>query len=141
MTAESESKCFDIAKAASKFSTWRKQHIGAVMVYKNKPITVGCNTNAETRLQKQYNIHRGFDPNTNKNCGHAEMIALEHLIKSKEARSIDFAKIHIFVYRQHKDGTLALAKPCAACEAALRYYGIRHIHYTGNKSYVYERYE
>lgn len=42
-------------------------------------------------------------------------------------------QIHsIHVERYKRDGTEGLAKPCAACQAAIKAFGIRHITYTGN---------
>lgn len=134
-------KFFNIAKAVSKCSDWKKQHIGAVIVYKNRLLEVGYNTTKEIPMQKKYNKYRGFDPESNKNCAHAEMVALNRLIKSKLFANLDISKIHLYVYREYKNGNYALARPCAACETALRMVGIKHIHYTGNNSLVYERYE
>ena len=138
---ESYIKFFNIAKAISKCSDWKKQHIGVVIVYKNRPIQYGYNTSKEIPMQKRYNKYRGFNPESSKNCAHAEMIALNRLVKSKSFANLDVSKIHVYVYREYKNGSYALARPCAACEAALRAIGIKHIHYTGNNSLVYERYE
>lgn len=137
---KTELKFFNLAKAASKFSDWKRQHIGAVITYKGRPIEIGYNTEKELPMQKKYNMYRGFDPNTSKNCAHAEMVALSRLVKNKSFASLDITKIHIYVYREYKNGRYALAKPCAACEAAIRSVGIKHVHYTGNDSLIYERY-
>jgi len=42
----------------------------------------------------------------------------------------DFSKLHLFVYREYKDGTLALAKPCEYCTKLIKNYGIKNIWYT-----------
>ena len=51
---------------------------------------------------------------------------------------IDFSQVRIFVWRgKHKP---SLAKPCPACERALRDLGIKRVFYTGNDSFVNEVY-
>ena len=42
--------------------------------------------------------------------------------------------------KETKKGEIALSKPCGACSKAIRDLGIREIHYTGNLSYIVERY-
>lgn len=136
-----KAKCFEVARSVSELSDRKKQKTGCAIFYKRKLIAVGSNTNRETYLQKKYNIYRNFDTKTNKNCAHAEMVALERFLKLTTHQEIDCSKIEIFIYRQHANGTLALSKPCPACEAALRDYGVKHIYYTGENSFVYEKYE
>ena len=52
---------------------------------------------------------------------------------------IDFSKVHIYVYRETKDGKLANANPCPSCRAALKKFSIRNIHYTTADGYCFER--
>ena len=135
-------KFFDVACAVSKLSDRKEQKIGCAIFYRKKLIAVGSNTNQESYLQKKYNIYRKkFNPNTGKNCAHAEMAALDRFLKLTFHKEIDHSKAEVFVYRQHSNGTPAIAKPCPACEAALRDYGIKHVYYTGENSFVYEKYE
>ena len=131
-------RCFTMAKNASSFSDFPKIKIGAVIICKNKVLSVGWNVRKETPMQKKFNEYRNFDPEKNLNSAHAEMIALDRLIKSQI--EVDYSKCSIFIYREHKNGDLALARPCPACEAALRSIGIRDIYYTGNNSYIHEKY-
>ena len=128
-------KFFNMAKNASKFSDFPKQKIGAVAVYKNRIIATGYNVVKENPLQKYYNKYRGFDTDTAKNMLHAEMMCI---LRIKEL-DMDYYKVHIFVYRELKDGSLALAKPCPACMQAIKDLGIKNIHYTGKDSFIYEK--
>ena len=134
MNNSSIAKYFDLAKNASKFSDFPKYHIGAILVYKNRVISVGWNVRKENPLQKKYNEYRGFNVDTAKNCLHAEMMCI---VKAKKL-DVDWSKVSIFVYREFKNGKLALAKPCPACMQAIKDIGIKNIYYTGDESHIYE---
>jgi len=67
---------------------------------------------------------------------HAEINAIQRLSRRSGE---DFSKCHIFIYREG-GGTKRLAKPCKACEKAIRDLGITNVHYTGLNSFVYEKY-
>lgn len=54
---------------------------------------------------------------------HAEIAALVKLRKGQVPHSI-------YIERRRKDGTPALAAPCAVCRAALKHWGIKHIRYS-----------
>lgn len=135
MKESSVKKYFSLAEDASKFSDYRKEKVGCVFVYKNKTISVGYNTTKENPLQKYYNRYRGYNVDSAKNMVHAEMMCI---LKIKDM-DIDFSKLHIFVYRKHKNGINAISKPCPACMQALKDLGIKNIHYTGEDSFIYEK--
>ena len=68
-------KYFKLAKNASKFSDYNKKniHIGSVLVYKNKIIANGWNTQKTSPIQYQYNKHREIE------CGTRNFSADDHL--------------------------------------------------------------
>lgn len=129
---------FQLAKNASTFSDFPKQKLGAVIVYKNKVLSVGWNTSKTIPMQRKFNKYRNFDPETAVNSAHAEMIALDRLLKQYD--NVDFSRCSIFVWRNYKDGSPALARPCPACEHALREIGITDVYYTGRNSFIHEKY-
>lgn len=134
-----EEKLFKLAKQASEFSNFPRYHLGAVIAYKNRVLSVGWNSTKPLPMQKKYNKYRGFDPDDNcNNPAHAEMLAISKLIKTYELEDLDIGKLQLCVYREHKDGSLALAAPCAACANAIREIGIKHLYYTGENSYINE---
>lgn len=47
----------------------------------------------------------------------------------------DFSKCGAYTYREHKDGTLALSKPCTYCQAALAEIGIEKAFFTSDEGY------
>lgn len=124
-----------LARNASKFSDFKKAQLGAVIVYKGKIISVGYNTNKESPLQKSYNRYRGFNTDICKNTNHAEIMAI------KNARGIDinWAKASIFVYREKKNGEIALARPCKGCMMAISDLGIKNVYYTKSGGFGYEK--
>jgi deoxycytidylate deaminase len=128
-------KNFLKAKNASTFSDFPRQSLGAVMMLGNKTLAVGWNTVKTNPVQKEYNKYRNFDTDTlNNGTIHAEMMCL---LKTRYYE-LDWSKVSIYIYRQKKDGQVALAKPCKACEKALHERGIKNIYYTTDE-FPYEK--
>lgn len=124
---------FKAAKAIADLSDFPRVKIGCCAVYKHKIISSGCNSLKTNPMQKRLNAHR-FEADTPATI-HAELSCLLPLINRKD---IDFGNVSLYIYREFKSGDLALAKPCASCEALIRSLGIRNIYYTGNQSYISE---
>lgn len=135
MTDLQVNKYFGLARNASSFSDFPRVHIGAIFTYKNRIIATGWNTTKENPIQKHYNQCRGFDTNSYKNSLHAEMMCL---VRSKDY-DVDWKKVNVFVYRALKNGKISLAKPCIACETALKEKGIKNVYYTTVNGYAHER--
>lgn len=127
---------FNMAKNVSTLSDFKRHHIGAVMVYKNKVIASEANTMKTNPIQKEYNRQRGFEKDTPHNGSiHAEMAC----IVRTRYMDIDWAKVSIYVYRELKDGTTAPARPCPACMTALKERGIKNIYYTTEYGIAHEK--
>ena len=129
-------KFFEKAKAASEMSDFRRIHIGSVVVYKNKVVSVGWNTTKGSPIQREYNKYRFGKDDKDKGCLHAEMLALLHA--RPYLKGLDMSKVSIYVYRENKSGELRMSKPCPACDSYIRELGIRNIYYTTNDGYCYE---
>lgn len=127
-------RIFNLAKNASFLSDFNRIHIGCVIVYKNRVISVGYNTAKENPIQKVYNRERGYNVETAHNSLHAEMMALVRC----RGVNIDWEKAIMCTYREYPDGSLAMSKPCKACMKALQHRGIKKIWYTGDNSYIKE---
>ena len=118
---------FAKAKAASILSDFPTHKLGAVLMLGNKVISVGYNITKTHPIQKNYNLARGYNPNVRNNGQiHAEMMCL---INTRHL-DVDWSRVSLYIYREHKDHTTALAKPCPACEKAIRERGITQIFYT-----------
>ena len=129
---------FNLAKNASQYSDNKRARLGSVIIYKNKVLSVGWNVENKTNpLQEEYNRLRGYDVNVKftKSSLHAEfsaMLRIKHM-------DIDFGKVHMFVYREKKDGTTGIARPCPACMGFAKTLGIKNIYYTTSEGWAYER--
>lgn len=133
---------FKAAKKCAEQSNYRgasNAKIGAVAVFRRTIIAQGHNQDKTHPLQQRYNIYR-YDVNGN-HYYPSKMHAEIELISKIRYLDINFSEVEIYVYRETKDGKKALAKPCLACETALRELGIRRVYYTGNNSYISEVYE
>lgn len=111
---------------AQKLSYKSEYHhkIGAIVVKKNKIISVGFNKPHKTNPNS---------PNKYKNI-HAEFDA----IWSSEE---DLKGASIYVFREHKNGQLASAKPCKDCQKLIEYSGIRRVYYTDEGIFTEARLE
>ena len=124
----------NIAKSMSKLSDSKRQHIGCVAVDGKRILSSACNSEKTHPLQQKYNYFRGVYNYPHR--VHAEVKCLSVLIGRKD---IDFSRISLYIYREHKNGDLALSKPCLACARLIKDLGIRNVHYTGDNSYIHER--
>jgi len=114
-------KFFDLAKKVSKLSNHKHHKIGSVIVRGNKVISVGIN-NIKTHPRS---LHPFFSL-------HSEMAAI---LLAKQ----DLIGCEIYVFRQIKDGTTAIAKPCQYCEQMIKEASIKEIHYTVTNGYKSEK--
>ena len=124
---------FNIAKSVSKLSDFPRVKIGSCAVYKHKVISTGFNTRRTDPMQKKYNVYR-FTEDTKHTC-HSELSCLKSLIGRKD---INFKDVDIYIYRQYKNGGLALSRPCPSCMKLITELGIRNIYYTNQDGFSHE---
>lgn len=130
----------DMAKEASTQSDFNKHHLGAVAIYHGSLLATGFNSCKTSPIQKRYNKARNYQVEANyknTNCTHAEVACLSKI----RYLDIDFSKVKLYVYREHKNGVKALARPCPACQKMIKDMGIKNIYYTVENGYCYESYE
>ena len=123
-----QKRFFNIAREVSLLSDFKRARIGAVVVEGNRVVSTGCNSTKTSPVQDKYNRYRHFDEGTY--CiprVHAEIAALSPLINNN---SINWSKIELYIYREHKDGKISCARPCEACGALIHDLGIKRIYYT-----------
>lgn len=131
-----ELKFFNVAKAVSKTSDYHGAKIGCVVCIGNNILSVASNSEKTHSLQCIYNRFRDFDTETSANKLHAEVHALSLIYR----RHINWSKVEIYMYRELKNGTPAISKPCPACENLIHDLGIRTMFYINEKGkYVKER--
>ena len=125
---------FEIAKNVSRLSDYKKTRLGAVVVDGKRILSTGYNSNKTNPTQARYNQYREIDVTFPAKV-HAEVSALNSLIGKKD---IDFHNLKLFVYRELKDGSIAMARPCPSCMALIKDLGIKKIYYTTPDGYVEE---
>lgn len=133
-------KYLELAKGMCKFSDMHKAHLGSVLIYKNKVISVGWNVGSKTSpIQKEYNKYRKFNPEDSCviNSLHAEIFCL-HKARNLD---IDWSKASLFTYRQKKNGEQGLARSCPACHAYAMSLGLGNLYYSTEYGWGYERIE
>ena len=111
---------FQLAQKISKHSDHPQHKLGAVIVKKNRVVSMGFNKN-KTHPKSTHIFNRI----------HAELNAI---LKAQE--NIEGASIYI--YREQLNGTLGLAKPCKSCQSIIMKAGIISIHYTSYDGYISE---
>ena len=128
---------FNLAHNACFYSDSPRTRLGAILVYKNKILSIGWNQNKTSPLQKSLNRERGYDVEASNayNTLHAEVNCL---LKVKDL-DIDWGKTSIFVYRIKKNGDSGLARPCKGCQALIKSLGIKNVYYSTDDGWGYER--
>ena len=113
--------------------------IGAAAIYKGALVATAANTNKTSPLQARYNVYRYKDADTP--CkAHAET-ALVQKLRWKFGDSINWSKVHIYLYREYKDGGLAPSRCCPSCMAMLKSLGVKKIFYTTEDGYAEEKFK
>lgn len=95
----------------------RNQHIIAILVKRNRILSVGFNSKDSCKLQRTYK------PDPYAFYNHAEISCLDNALK----RGHDPKGATIYVVRHSKGRTLGCAKPCSGCQNALETYKVRKI--------------
>lgn len=94
-------------------------------------ISTGFNSYTKTHPLQKYFSQKAGD-SEHKVCLHAEVVAILRA-RGKEIHSI-------VVERKENNGILGMAKPCKACEEAIRAFGIKVVTYSKSGG-DYESYE
>ena len=127
---------FNIAKEISKLSDFPKVKIGCCAVYKHKVISTGFNSRRTSPLQKKYNRYRFYEDDSGaSHTYHAEISCLKPLMRR---RDINFKNVSLYVYREYRDGQLALSRPCESCMQLIVELGIKDIYYTNSGGFSHE---
>lgn len=131
---------FDAAREASlqsDYSGGGRPRIGCIICYKGTILAKGWNTDKTHTVQDRYNKWRYKNPD-----GHylpSKLHAEASCINKIKYLDIDMSKVHVFVYRETRDGKLAMSRPCPACMHAIKDLGIKNVHYTTNLGYAEEK--
>ena len=124
---------FKAAEAISLLSDHKCQ-LGCVIVNNHKIISSGHNSNSKGHGFQKRLDEKFFNDGKSRGCKHAEIDALLPLIRNK----YDLSRASIYVFRKHKSGDLAMARPCPRCMSIIKEQGIRKIEYTTDFGFASE---
>lgn len=114
-------KFFYLAKKLAEFSNHAEQHLGAVITKGNRLVSVGWNKN-QTHPRSKSHFKKL----------HAELAAI---IKARQ----NLRGCSIYIYRETKNGNMALSFPCPSCYSAIKEAEIKRIFYSDATGYKYQR--
>ena len=101
-----------VKKAAQRGEHWQHK-VGAVIIKNGKPISFG------------YNSYKTHPLMGNLKTLHAEVCAIIRV-----QHKIDLTGCTMIIFREHKDGSNAMSKPCPICERIIKEFGIVKIIYS-----------
>ena len=132
---------FEEAKKESRLSDYDGAHLGAIAVFRDKYIIARAHNSYKTNTtQFYYNKYRIKDKEdilSKPARSHAEI----NIYRKIRFLNLPFKDVTVYIYRELKDGSLALSKPCIGCEKALLSLGIRTICWTDKDGYVEKRFK
>lgn len=132
---------FEEAKKESRLSDYHGAHLGAVAVYKDKFILARAHntekTNTTQYFYNRYRIEGKSDIMEKPPRSHAEI----QLYRKIRWLDIQFKDVTVYIYRELRNGDMALSAPCCGCEKALLSLGIKTICWTDNNGYIRKKYK
>ena len=127
---------FRAADAVASLSDHKQTKPGRVLVDKHRIISSGHNSSTRcSPLQKKMDVFRFGSPDQHKGPVHAETACLLPLIR----QGYDMSKSDLYIVRRHKDGSLALSRPCPGCMSLLRANGVRRVFFSVEGGFSEER--
>ena len=111
-----KTRFFELARKSSKKSLHKQHKIGAVLVKKNRILSIGFNKPLKTHPLSTASYQ----------TVHAELDAILNANKK------DVEGATIYVYREDFYGNIKIAKPCEHCERLLKLFKIKEVCFTVN---------
>jgi deoxycytidylate deaminase len=130
MSYDKHIRYLKLAEAVSKFSDFKPYKIGCILICKKQILSVGHNTNKSHPIQKEYNSFRELYGENINHKAHAEINCIVKVIKL----DVDLSNCILYIFRQHKDKTWAMARPCPGCMRFIQDQGIKTIIFTNNNN-------
>ncbi len=125
----------NLAKSISELSDFEPHKIGCILVYGKQIISVGYNCQKTHPLQKEYNRYRNLKGNNIIHKAHAETLCINRIRRL----DVNLSECILYIFRQLKNGSWAMARPCESCLRLLQDNLISKIVYSTNGGYAYEK--
>lgn len=100
-------------------------------------IAESWNTDKTSTLQQRYNVYRYNNPSLPSKA-HCETQLIQR-IRWKCGDNLKWDKVDVYLYRELKDGSLGMSRPCKSCLHLLIDCGITHIYYTTDNGFAEEK--
>lgn len=127
---------FRVADAVASLSDHNRAKLGCVLVDKHRIISSGHNSSTRcSPLQKQMDTARFGFPDQHKGLVHAETACLLPLIR----QGYDMSRSDLYIVRRHRNGSLALSRPCPGCMSLLRANSVRRVFFSVEGGFSEER--
>ena len=120
----------------AEMSDFKRAQVGCVAVIGNKVVATGFSQQRTHPMQDYYNRFRDFHGQKNVSAKlHAEIAALCQI----HSLGIDASRVDLYIVRKCKSREYGMARPCAACMAAIKEFGIKNLFYSTDDGLVFEK--
>ena len=127
---------FRVADAVASLSDHKQTKLGCVLVDKHRIISSGYNSSTRcSPFQKQMDTARFGNSDKHKGLVHAETACLLPLIR----QGYDMSRSDLYIVRRHRNGSLAISRPCPGCMSLLRASGVRRVFFSVEGGFSEER--
>ena len=127
---------FWAADAVASLSDHKQTKLGCVLVDKHWIISSGHNSSTRcSPLQKQMDTARFGNSDKHRGPVHAETACLLSLIR----QGYDMSRSDLYIVRRHRNGSLALSRPCPGGMSLLRANGVRRVFFSVEGGFSEER--
>ena len=107
-----------VTDAVASLSDHKQTKLGCVLVDKHRIVSSGHNSSTRcSPLQKKMDVSRFGSPDQHKGLVHAETACLLPLIH----QGYDMSRSDLYIIRRHRNGSLALSRPCPGCISLVVY--------------------
>ena len=136
ITSRSQQSFFRAAEAVSSLSDHPRFRLGCVLIDGRRIISSGYNSFTKcSPLQKKMDVSRFGSPDQHKGPVHAETACLLPLIR----QGYDMSRSDLYIVRRHRNGSLAISRPCPGCMSLLRASGVRRVFFSVEGGFSEER--
>ena len=127
---------FRVADAVASLSDHKQTKLGCVLVDKHRIVSSGHNSSTRcSPLQKQMDTARFGNSDKHRGTVHSETACLLPLIR----QGYDMSRSDLYIVRRHRNGSLAISRPCPGCMSLLRANGVRRVFFSVDGGFSEER--
>ena len=127
---------FRVFFANASLSNHNQSKLGCVLVDKHRIVSSGHNSSTRcSPLQKQMDTARFGNSDKHRGPVHAETACLLPLIR----QGYDMSRSDLYIVRRHRNGSLAISRPCPGCMSLLRASGVRRVFFSVEGGFSEER--